>query len=85
MELRHDLLQCLAKVPHQGAADAPGVHLADLHPGVLQEAAVDADLAELVFNEDDLLPLQGLVQELFDEGGFSGAKEAGDHIYCCHC
>ena len=35
MELVHDLLQRLAEVPHQGAADAAGVHLADLNAGVL--------------------------------------------------
>ena len=32
----------------------------DLHAGILQETAVDADLAELVFNEHQLLALIGL-------------------------
>ena len=84
MELLHHLLEGLAEIPHQGAADAPGVHLGDLHPGVLQEAAVDTDLAELVFNEDDLFPLQGLVQELLDESSLSGPQKAGNHVYFCH-
>ena len=74
----------LAEVPHQRAADAPGVHLGDLHPGVLEEAAVNADLTELVFDENDLLPLQGLVQQLFDECGLSGPQKAGDHVDFCH-
>ena len=67
------LLQGCAEIPHQGAADAARVHLGDLHPGVLQEAAVDADLAELVLDKDDFLPLKALVQQLFDESGFACA------------
>ena len=66
------LLQGGAEVAHQGAADAAGVHLGDLHAGVLEKAAVDADLAELIFNEDDLLTVEGLVQQLFDESGLAG-------------
>ena len=67
------LLQGGAEVAHQGAADAAGVHLGDLHSGVPEKAAVDADLAELVLNEDDLLALEALVQQLFDKGGLAGA------------
>ncbi len=84
--VRQHLLQGGAEVPHQGAADAAGVHLGDLHPGVPQEAAVNADLAELVFNEDDFFPLEGLVQQLFDEGGLAGPQESGDNVnfgQCC--
>ena len=66
------LLQGGAEVAHQGAADAAGVHLGDLHTGVLEKTAVDADLAELVFDEDDLLTVEGLVQQLFDESGLAG-------------
>ena len=74
------LLQGRAEVAHQGAADAAGVHLGDLHAGVLQKAAVNADLTELVFDEDDLLTLEGLVQQLLDEGGLAGPEEAGDNV-----
>ena len=84
VELVHHLLQGFAEVPHQGAADAPGVHLADLHPGVSEEAAVNADLPELVLNEDHLLALQCLLQELADQGGLPRAQEAGDHVYFRH-
>ena len=66
------LLQGGAEVAHQGAADAAGVHLGDLHAGVLEKAAVDADLAELVLDEHDLLTVEGLVQQLFDESGLAG-------------
>ena len=66
MVLLHDLVQGLAEVPHQGAADAAGVHLGDLDAGLLEEAAVNADLAELVFDQHDLLALQGVLQQLFN-------------------
>ena len=73
-----------AKVAHQGAANAPGGHLADLHPGVLQKPAVNADLAELVFNEHQLLALVGLRQHLLNKRGFSRAQKAGHNINFSH-
>ena len=45
----------LPKSPTSDAADAAGVHLRHLNTGLLHEAAVDTDFAELVFNEDDFL------------------------------
>ena len=71
IKLRFYLLQGAIKVAHQRAADAPRGHLGDLYPGVLQKAAVNGDLAELVFDEHQLFALIGLRQQLFDEGGFS--------------
>ena len=84
MKLLHDFFQRLAKVAHQGAADAPGIHLGDFHPCILQKAAVDADLAELILNEDNSFALQSFIQQFFDESGFSGAQKAGDYVYFCH-
>ena len=83
-ELVQHLFQRLPEVPHQGAADAPGIHLRDLDARVLQKAAVDADFAELIFNEHNLLAPQGLVQQLFDQRRLARAQKAGDHIYFCH-
>ena len=79
-----DLLESFGEVAHQGAADAAGVHLGDLHAGVLQEAAVDGDLAELVLNEHQLLVLVALRNQLADERGLSGAEEAGENVYSRH-
>ncbi|SCJ73638.1 Uncharacterised protein [uncultured Blautia sp.] len=70
MELSLHVLQRLVEVPHQGAADAPGGHLADLHAGLLQKAAVNADLAELVLDQHQLFAGKGLRQQLFDKSGF---------------
>ena len=60
VKLGGNLLQRLVEVANQGAANAPGGHLGDLDAGFLQKAAVDVDLAELVFNEDQLLAGIGL-------------------------
>ena len=75
-----DLLQCLAEVTDQAAADAAGVQLIDLNAGLAHEAAVDADLAEFVLDQDDLLTGEGLLDELFDKGGLAGAEEAGENV-----
>ena len=75
-----DLLQCLAEVADQAAADAAGVQLIDLNAGLAHEAAVDADLAEFVLDQDDLLTGEGLLDELFDKGGLAGAEEAGENV-----
>ena len=83
-EVGHHLLEGLGEVAHQRAADAAGVHLGDLHARVLQEAAVDGDLAELVLDEDELLALIALRDQLADEGGLSGAEKAGEDVYSGH-
>ena len=84
MKLRQHLLQCVGKVPHEAAADAAGVHLVDLHAGVLEEAAVDGDLAELVFDQHDLFTRVRLGDQLFDQRGLAGAEKTGENINFCH-
>ena len=81
--LQH-LLQGNAEVAHQRAADAAGVHLGDLNAGVLHKAAVNADLAEFVFDEHQLLALEGLLNQLFDEGGLAGTQKTGNNVDGCH-
>ena len=80
-----DLLQRLAEVAHQRAADAPGVHLRDVDARVLEEAAVDADLAKLVLDQHQLLAGVGLLDHLLDERGLARAQEAAVDIDLCHC
>ena len=82
--LGDDLLQSLAEVAHQGAADAAGVHLGDVDAGILQEAAVNADLAELVLDQHQLLALVALSDQLLDESGLAGSQEAGINVNFCH-
>ena len=78
--LGHHLLQGLAEIPHQGAADTAGVHLPDFDPRLLEEAAVNADFPEFVFNQHQLLPGVALGNHFFDEGCFPRAEKAGINI-----
>ena len=84
MVLGNDLLQRLAKIAHQRAADAAGVHLGDVDAGILQKAAVNADLAELVLDQHQLLPLVAFGDHFFDQGRLTRAEEAGENINFCH-
>ena len=59
-------LQCSSKISHQGAADTAGVHLIHLNTSILQESAVNADLTKLVFNQYNLLALEGFLQKLLN-------------------
>ena len=82
--LGHNLLEGLAEVAHQGAADAAGVQLVDLDAGLLQKAAVNADLAELVLNQHHFLAAEGFLNQLLDERGLASAQKAGKNINFCH-
>ena len=80
VELIRHVLQGLVEVPYQGTADAPGGHFGNLDAGLLQKAAVNADLAKLVLNENQLLAGESLCQKLFDERGFARPQESGDNV-----
>ena len=82
--LLDNLSQCLAEVTHQGAADAAGIHLRDVNAGILQKAAVDADFAKFVFNQNKIFALVGFLNHFLDQGGFTGAEEAGININFGH-
>ena len=82
--LGQHLGQGLTEVTHQRAADAARVHLVDLNTCLGQEAAVDADLTELVLNQHQLLACVSLCDELLDEGGLTGTQEAGENINFGH-
>ncbi len=56
----------------------------DLDAGILQKAAVNADLTEFVFNQHHLLALIGFLQQLLDQGGLAGAEKAGNNVDCGH-
>ena len=83
-ELLEHLLECLLKVTDEAAADAAGVHLVDRDARVLQETAVDGDLAELVFDENDLLAGIGLGDQLLDQRRFPRAEKAGENVNFGH-
>ena len=82
--LRVHLAQGLREITHQRAADAAAAHFADLHARVLQKAAVDGDLTELVFDQHELFARVGLLQQLLDERGLTCAEKAGNNVDFCH-
>ena len=79
-----DLRQRTAKVTHQAAADAAGVHLGNVDACLLQEAAVNADLTKLIFDENQLFALIAFGDHLLDQGGFAGTQEAGIDVNSGH-
>jgi hypothetical protein len=79
-----DLLQSLAEVTHQGAADAAGVHLGDVDACILQEAAVDADLTKFILDEHQLLTGIGLLDHFLNEGGLACTQETTVNINLGH-
>ena len=81
--LQH-LTQGFAEIAHQTAADTAGVHLGDLDAGILQKAAVNADLTELVLDEHQLFALIGFLNELLDQRGLTGAQKAGKNVDLGH-
>ena len=78
------LAQRSAEIADQRTADAPAVHLVDADAGVLKEASVDPDLAELVFDENDLFAGVSLFEQFFDERGLSRAEKSGENVDLCH-
>ena len=84
MELLHDLAQGLVEIAHERAADAAGGHLGDLDAGLLEEAAVDVDLTEFIFDQHELFARVGFGNELFDERRFAGAEKTGENVNFCH-
>ena len=71
--LRQHLPQGLGEISHQATADTAGIHLGDLDARILQEAAIDTDLAELVLNEHQLLACIGFLDQFLYQRGFSRA------------
>ena len=59
----YDLFQRGSEIAHQRAADTAGVHLADLNSCILQETAVDTDLTKFIFNQNDLLAFESVLQK----------------------
>ena len=82
--LLDDLSQSASEVAYQSAADASGVHLVDHDSRLFEEAAVDADLAEFVFDENELFIAVSFSDQFLYQCGFSGAQKARKNINFCH-
>ena len=81
---RNHLLQSLAEIAHQTAADAAGVHLGNVNAGILQETAIDTDLAEFILDQHQLLACVGLLDHFLDQRGLTGTQKTGININFCH-
>ena len=79
------LLERCREVSDQRAAYAALAHLLDLYAGILQEASVYADLAELVLYQHYLLILDGSFQHHLDECCFSCPEKSRDDVNLCFC
>ena len=82
--LSDNLFQSFTKVTHQAATDAAGVHFRNINTGILQETAINADLAEFIFNKHQLLAGIGFLNHLFNKGGFTCSQETGININFRH-
>ena len=82
--LPNDPFQRLAKIAHQRAANAAGVHFGNVDARILQEAAVNADFTELVLDKNQLLALVAFGDHFLNEGRFARAEKTGININFCH-
>ena len=78
------LMQSLTEITDKRAANATAVHFSHFDSRILHKAAVDADLAEFIFNQNQLLSCISLFQKLFDQRCFTCAEKAGKNINLCH-
>jgi len=82
--LLNNLSQSHGEIANERAADTAGVELVNLNSCVLHKSAVNAYLAEFVFNEDDFLTAIGFGDKFFYKSGFTGTQKAGENINFCH-
>ena len=84
MVLVHNIVQRLAEVANQRAADAACVHLVYNNASILEEAAVNADLTELVLDQNNLLTLERIGQQTLDESRLASTQKTGNNINFSH-
>ena len=74
----------LSEVTDERAADAARVHFGDLNACVLHKAAVNADLTEFIFDQNELFARISFFDEFLEQGGFSCTEKARENIDFCH-
>ena len=84
IKLLNHFLQCFTEITHQAAANTAGVHFCDVDTGILQKAAVNADLTKFIFDEHQLLSLVALLDHFLDKCCFASTKKTGINIDFCH-
>ena len=80
--LNNDSVRCVflnhlgqrpAKVSHQAAANTTGVHFGNVDAGLLHKAPVNANLAELIFDQHQLLSRISFRDHFLDQRRLTGA------------
>ena len=82
--LLDNLVKCLAEISYKATADTAGIHFVNGNARILEEASVDADITELVFDKNYLLTCVRLGEHLLDKGGLSCAQEARKNVDLGH-
>ena len=84
MEFLINLRKRLGKITDKRAADTAGIHLGNVHAGILKKSAVNADFAKFVLDENN--PFAGIrfLKKLLYQCGFSCTQETGKNINFCH-
>ena len=76
--------QRVGKIAHQRAADAAGVQLRHLNAGILHEAAVDADLAVFILQQNHLFVAERAGEQLLNQRRLARSEKTGNNIYLRH-
>ena len=84
IEFCHNFCQCFLEISLQSTADASAVDFSDFNARFLEEAAVNTDLAEFIFNEHNFFSCKYIIQQFLYQCGFAGSEETGYNIYLCH-
>ena len=78
------LCQSSSEIAHQAAADTSGIHFRNVDTGILQETAIDTDLAEFIFDQNQFLTCIAFRNQFLDQCGFSRSQKAGEYINFRH-
>jgi hypothetical protein len=77
-------LQGSTEIAYQGATNTTGIHFLNFNAGLLQKAAINANLTELILDQYGLRTVQRFCKKLFNQGRFSSPEETRYHVYLCH-
>ena len=84
MILRNQIIDRLLEVAHQRAADAAGIQLINDDARILHKAAIHADFAIFIFQQDDFFLRNAARQQLFDERRFARAQKTRNNVNLNH-
>ena len=84
MILRNQVINRLLEVAHQRAADAAGIEFIDDDARILHKAAIHADFAIFIFQQDDFFLRNAARQQLLDERRFARAQKTRNNVDLNH-